>query len=130
MQSQSRSQKTSGTRTPRKADPRSDKRIPLRNHSFSSAHRLNRLEYLKMATVLIADDSMFMRKRLNDILTEDGHSVIGEAEDGEEAIQMYARLQPELVMLDITMPERNGMGALNHIMSTSPEAKVIMCSAL
>ena len=83
-----------------------------------------------MATVLIADDSMFMRKRLSDILTGEGHSVIGEAEDGEEAIQMYARLLPELVMLDITMPERNGMGALNHIMATSPEAKIIMCSAL
>ncbi len=83
-----------------------------------------------MATVLIADDSMFMRKRLNDILSGEGHDVIGEAEDGEEAIHMYRSLQPELVMLDITMPERNGMGALNHIMATSPEARVIMCSAL
>lgn len=83
-----------------------------------------------MATVLIADDSMFMRKRLNDILTGDGHDVIAEAEDGEEAIHMYNQMQPELVMLDITMPERNGMGALNHIMANSPEARVIMCSAL
>jgi two-component system chemotaxis response regulator CheY len=83
-----------------------------------------------MATVLIADDSMFMRKRLGDILSGEGHDVIGEAEDGDEAIHMYRQLQPELVMLDITMPERNGMGALNHIMATSPEARVIMCSAL
>jgi two-component system chemotaxis response regulator CheY len=73
---------------------------------------------------------MFMRKRLNDILTGEGHEVIAEAEDGEEAIQLYGQYQPELVMLDITMPERNGMGALNHIMNVSPEAKVIMCSAL
>lgn len=83
-----------------------------------------------MATVLIADDSMFMRKRLADILADAGHEVVGEAEDGEEAINMFRGLQPELVMLDITMPERNGIGALNHIMSTSPEANVIMCSAL
>lgn len=83
-----------------------------------------------MATVLIADDSMFMRKRLSDILTGDGHQVIAEAENGEEAIQMYRQLMPELVMLDITMPERNGMGALNHIMTLEPEARVIMCSAL
>jgi two-component system chemotaxis response regulator CheY len=83
-----------------------------------------------MATILIADDSMFMRKRLNDILTEAGHQVVAEAEDGNEAINLYGSLQPELVMLDITMPERNGMGALNHIMATAPEARVIMCSAL
>ncbi len=83
-----------------------------------------------MATVLIADDSMFMRKRLSDILSNAGHEVIGEAEDGEEAIHMFRQLQPDLVMLDITMPERNGIGALNHIMATTPEAKVIMCSAL
>lgn len=83
-----------------------------------------------MATVLIADDSMFMRKRLSDILTGDGHEVIAEAENGEEAIQLYRQFSPELVMLDITMPERNGMGALNHIMTLEPDARVIMCSAL
>lgn len=83
-----------------------------------------------MATVLIADDSMFMRKRLSDILTDEGHDVVAEAEDGNEAISLFTQLQPELVMLDITMPERNGMGALNHIMANAPEARVIMCSAL
>lgn len=83
-----------------------------------------------MATVLIADDSMFMRKRLSDILTGDGHVIVAEAENGEEAIQLYRQFAPELVMLDITMPERNGMGALNHIMTLEPGARVIMCSAL
>ncbi|MBI5310080.1 MAG: response regulator [Actinobacteria bacterium] len=83
-----------------------------------------------MATVLIADDSMFMRKRLGDILTGEGHEVIAEAENGEEAIQLYRQVMPDLVMLDITMPERNGLGALNHIMTLEPEARVIMCSAL
>ncbi|MFY9265003.1 MAG: response regulator [Solirubrobacterales bacterium] len=83
-----------------------------------------------MATVLIADDSMFMRKRLSDILTGEGHDVVAEAENGDEAIQLFSQFQPELVMLDITMPERSGMGALNHIMTLAPEARVIMCSAL
>lgn len=83
-----------------------------------------------MATVLIADDSLFMRKRLSDILTGDGHEVIAEAEDGEEAIQFYRQLEPDVVMLDITMPERNGLGALNHIMTLAPDANVIMVSAL
>lgn len=83
-----------------------------------------------MATVLIADDSMFMRKRLSDILTGDGHEIVGEAEDGDEAINLYRQLEPEVVMLDITMPDRNGLGALNHIMTLNPEANVIMCSAL
>lgn len=73
---------------------------------------------------------MFMRKRLGDILTEGGHQIVAEAENGEEAIQFYRQLEPEIVMLDITMPERNGLGALNHIMTLSPEANVIMCSAL
>ncbi len=73
---------------------------------------------------------MFMRKRLGDILEEEGHQIVAEAENGEEAIQFYRQLEPELVMLDITMPERNGLGALNHIMTLSPEANVIMCSAL
>jgi len=73
---------------------------------------------------------MFMRKRLSDILTGEGHEVVAEAENGEEAIQLYRQFAPELVMLDITMPERNGMGALNHIMTLEPDARVIMCSAL
>lgn len=83
-----------------------------------------------MATVLLVDDSMFMRKCLSDILIGEGHEVIAEAEDGDEAIQLYRQLEPDLVMLDITMPERNGLGALNHIMTLNPEANVIMCSAL
>ncbi|MBJ7347675.1 MAG: response regulator [Thermoleophilaceae bacterium] len=83
-----------------------------------------------MATVLIADDSMFMRKRLSDILTENGHDVVAEAEDGNEAIMQFRRHNPELVMLDITMPERNGFGALGQIMAFDADARVVMCSAL
>ena len=83
-----------------------------------------------MATVLIADDAMFMRKVLGDILTKEGHEVIAEAETGDEAILQYKRYQPDLVLLDITMPERNGFGALNGIIAFAPDAKIVMCSAL
>lgn len=83
-----------------------------------------------MATVLIADDSLFMRKRLSDILTEEGHEVVAEAENGDEAIMAYRRSQPELVLLDITMPERNGIGALNEIMAINGDARIVMCTAL
>ncbi len=83
-----------------------------------------------MATVLIADDSLFMRKRLADILTEAGHEVVAEAENGDEAIMAFRRHNPELILLDITMPERNGYGALGQIMSFDENAKVVMCSAL
>src|SRR5262249_8470620 len=76
------------------------------------------------------DDSLFMRKRLGDILSGEGHEVVGEAENGDEAITLFRQLQPELVMLDITMPERNGLGALNGIMSLSPDARVVSCTAL
>lgn len=83
-----------------------------------------------MATVLIADDAMFMRKVLGDILIKEGHEVVAEAETGDEAILQYKRYQPDLVLLDITMPERNGFGALNGIMAFAADARVVMCSAL
>lgn len=83
-----------------------------------------------MARVLIADDAMFMRKVLGDILIKEGHEVVAEAETGDEAILQYKRYQPDLVLLDITMPERNGFGALNGIMAFAEDACVVMCSAL
>ncbi len=83
-----------------------------------------------MATVVIADDSLFMRKRLSDILTAEGHEVVAEAEDGDEAIMAFRRHQPDLVLLDLTMPERNGLGALNQIIASDADARVVMCSAL
>ena len=83
-----------------------------------------------MARVLVVDDAAFMRKVVSDALTSGGHEVVGEAGNGNEAVQRYQELHPELTTLDITMPEKDGLQALSEIMSIDPSAKVIMCSAL
>jgi two-component system chemotaxis response regulator CheY len=83
-----------------------------------------------MARVLVVDDAAFMRKMVSDALTKGGHEVVGEGANGEEAVQRYQELQPELTTLDITMPEMDGLAALKEIISLDPGAKVIMCSAL
>jgi two-component system, chemotaxis family, chemotaxis protein CheY len=83
-----------------------------------------------MARVLIVDDAAFMRKMLTDVLVNGGHEVVGEAANGVEAVEQYKALKPELTTLDITMPEKDGMGALRDILTLDPGAKVIMCSAL
>ena len=83
-----------------------------------------------MARVLVVDDAAFMRKVLTDALAAGGHEVVGEAGDGDAAIAAYQDLQPDLVTLDITMPEKDGLSALGDIMTLDPNARVIMCSAL
>ncbi len=83
-----------------------------------------------MATVLVVDDAMFMRKLVSDALQGGGHEVVGEAGNGQEAIDRYRELRPDVVTLDITMPEKDGLSALREIMSLDPGAKVVMCSAL
>ena len=83
-----------------------------------------------MARVLVVDDAAFMRKVVSDALTSGGHEVVGEAGNGNEAVQRYQELQPELTTLDITMPEKDGLAALAEIMTINPAAKVLMCSAL
>ncbi|QHE52201.1 response regulator [Pontibacillus sp. HMF3514] len=80
--------------------------------------------------ILIVDDAAFMRMMIKDILTKNGFEVVGEAQDGNQAIEKYKELEPDLVTLDITMPEMDGITALKEIKSTYPEAKVIMCSAM
>ncbi len=80
--------------------------------------------------ILIVDDAAFMRMMIKDILTKNGFEVVGEAQDGNQAIEKYKELDPDLVTLDITMPEMDGITALKEIKSTNPEAKVIMCSAM
>jgi two-component system chemotaxis response regulator CheY len=79
--------------------------------------------------VLIADDSDFMRDLLREIL-EERYRVVGEAENGVEAVEQYEEADPDLVMMDITMPIRNGIDATNEITSTDPEANVIMCTSV
>jgi two-component system, chemotaxis family, chemotaxis protein CheY len=83
-----------------------------------------------MARVLVVDDAAFMRKVVSDALTSGGHEVVGEAGNGNEAVQRYQELQPELTTLDITMPEKDGLAALAEIISLDPAARVLMCSAL
>ncbi|MBB4660987.1 two-component system chemotaxis response regulator CheY [Conexibacter arvalis] len=83
-----------------------------------------------MARVLVVDDAAFMRKMLTDALSNGGHEVVGEAGNGVEAIQRFQELRPELITLDITMPEKDGLEALREIMAIDPSAKVVMCSAL
>jgi two-component system chemotaxis response regulator CheY len=83
-----------------------------------------------MARVLVVDDAAFMRKLLSDALASGGHEVVGEAGNGEEAIDRFRELKPELTTLDITMPQKDGLAALAEIMAMDPTAKVVMCSAV
>ncbi|RXT14948.1 response regulator [Ammoniphilus sp. CFH 90114] len=83
-----------------------------------------------MAKALIVDDALFMRTMLKKILEENGHSVVGEAATGEEAVQKYKLLTPDFVTMDITMPDMNGIQAVKEIISFAPQAKIIMCSAM
>jgi two-component system chemotaxis response regulator CheY len=83
-----------------------------------------------MPRILITDDAAFMRMMLKDILTKGGYEVVGEAANGNEAIEKYQQLKPDLVTMDITMPQCDGITALKAIMGSDPTAKIIMCSAM
>ncbi len=82
-----------------------------------------------MAQILIVDDSRTSRKILRNILEENGHEVVGEATNGQEGFEKYLEIHPDLVTLDITMPILDGIGALDKIMTSDPNAKVIMVTA-
>lgn len=83
-----------------------------------------------MANILLVDDAAFMRMMLKDILTKNGYTVVGEAENGLKAIDKYRELKPDLALMDITMPEMDGLQALKKIKAEWPDAKVVMCSAM
>lgn len=83
-----------------------------------------------MARVLVVDDAAFMRKMVSDALAKGGHEVIGQAGNGVEAIAQFRELKPDLMTLDITMPEKDGLETLRDVMEMDPGAKIIMCSAL
>ena len=83
-----------------------------------------------MAKILIVDDAAFMRMMIKDILTKNGYNVAGEAENGKVAVEKYAEIKPDLVMMDITMPEMDGIQALKKIKEKDPGATIIMCSAM
>ncbi|WCB91389.1 Chemotaxis protein CheY [Baekduia alba] len=83
-----------------------------------------------MARVLVVDDAAFMRKMVTDALSGGGHEIVGEAANGAEAVQRFQELRPDVMTLDITMPEKDGLTALKEIIAVDPGAKVVMCSAL
>ncbi|ANE41263.1 MULTISPECIES: chemotaxis protein CheY [Fervidobacterium] len=83
-----------------------------------------------MARILVVDDAAFMRMMLKDILTKAGHEVVGEAANGVEAVEKYKELRPDVVTMDITMPEMNGIDAIKEIKKIDPNATVIVCSAM
>ncbi|MEA1961747.1 MAG: response regulator [Bacillota bacterium] len=80
--------------------------------------------------VLIVDDAAFMRMMIKDILTKNGYEVVGEAENGLVAIDKFKEMKPDLVTMDITMPEMDGIAAVKEIVAMDSGARVIMCSAM
>ena len=80
--------------------------------------------------ILITDDTAFMRLLLQKILTENGYEVVGEADNGKEAVRLFERHRPDLVTMDITMPILNGVEALKRIRALDPNAQVLRVSAM
>ena len=80
--------------------------------------------------VLVVDDAAFMRMMVKDILTKNGYEVVGEAENGMKALEKYQELKPDLVTMDITMPEMDGISAVKEIKKVDANAKIVMCSAM
>ncbi len=80
--------------------------------------------------VLVCDDAIFMRTMISDILSGAGYEVVGEAETGVQAIERYRDLKPDLVTMDIVMPDMGGIEAVREIIKQDPDAKVLMCSAM
>jgi len=83
-----------------------------------------------MAKIMIVDDAAFMRITIKNMLQKSEHEVIGEAENGKVAVERYRELKPDIVTMDITMPEMDGLAALKEIRKEDPGAKVIMVSAM
>ena len=80
--------------------------------------------------ILVVDDASFMRMMIKDILTKNGFEVLGEAENGLKAVEKYKELNPDLVIMDITMPEMDGIQAVKEIKKINSNAKIVMCSAM
>lgn len=83
-----------------------------------------------MGKILIVDDTLFMRTLLKNILFSGGHTIAGEAADGDDAIEKYKELKPDLVTMDVVMPKMNGIEALKGIKALDPNARVVMCTAV
>jgi len=87
-------------------------------------------EIIMAKSILICDDAAFMRMMIKDILSKNGYTIAGEAENGVKAVEKYNETRPDLVMMDITMPEMDGIQALKKIKAADPSANIIMCSAM
>ncbi|MCI1943971.1 response regulator [Clostridium luticellarii] len=83
-----------------------------------------------MAKILIVDDAAFMRMMIKDILEKNGFEIVGEANNGIKAVELYKKESPDVVTMDITMPDMDGIEAVKQIKAMDPAAKVIMCSAM
>ncbi|WAA10864.1 response regulator [Fervidibacillus albus] len=83
-----------------------------------------------MAKILVADDSQFMRTTLTNVIRKLNHEVAAEAKTGKEAVQLYRKHRPDLVFMDITMPDMNGIEAVKLIKKDDPDASIIICSAM
>lgn len=81
-------------------------------------------------SILLCDDAMFIRTMIGGIVEKAGFEIVGEATNGREAVEQYERLRPDLVVLDIVMPDMSGLEALKEIRTMNPEACVVMCSAM
>ncbi len=81
-------------------------------------------------SILLVDDAAFMRMMIKDILVKNGYEVVGEAENGLKAVEKYKELKPNLVIMDITMPEMDGIQAVKEIKKVDSAASIIMCSAM
>jgi two-component system chemotaxis response regulator CheY len=80
--------------------------------------------------VLIVDDAIFMRTMIGDILKQAGYEIVGEASTGREAVEKYKEVKPDLVTMDIVMPDMSGIDAVREIMKIDPNARILMCSAM
>ncbi|HEY4101904.1 MAG TPA: response regulator [Gemmatimonadales bacterium] len=80
--------------------------------------------------ILICDDAIFMRTMIADILSGAGYDVVGEAESGLQAVDRYKVLKPDLVTMDIVMPDMGGIDAVRAIVAADPAARILMCSAM
>ncbi len=81
-------------------------------------------------SVLVCDDAIFMRTMISDILSQAGFEIVGEAESGAQAVEKYRQLKPDLVTMDIVMPDMGGIDAVREICKDNPDAKILMCSAM
>lgn len=83
-----------------------------------------------MSKIMIVDDATFMRITIKNMLKKSAHEVVGEAENGKIAVEKYKSLMPDIITMDITMPEMDGLTALKEILKTNPSANIIMVSAM